>query len=142
MTDHTVDLSNSPDQELIAQLELATKDLLWFSEAEYPIQVVYWHDANSFTQDTLLQQQQYSPETKITIQEFHSFFAVATKQETWHNEAEQADVVKYQNLVNLMTENLTDLKVYLLGEVEIAAYVLGQTQNKAIAGLTTFIVAT
>ncbi|MEY2855858.1 MAG: hypothetical protein RLZZ74_167 [Cyanobacteriota bacterium] len=142
MTDHTVDLSNSPDQELIAQLELATKDLLWFSEAEYPIQVVYWHDANSFTQDTLLQQQQYSPETKITIQEFHSFFAVATKQETWHNEAEQADVVKYQNLVNLMTENLTDLKVYLLGEVEIAAYILGQTQNKAIAGLTTFIVAT
>ncbi|NJL53454.1 MAG: hypothetical protein HC930_17150 [Hydrococcus sp. SU_1_0] len=73
MTDHTMDLSNSPDQELIAQLELATKDLLWFSEAEYPIQVVYWHDATSFTQDTLLRQQQFSPETKITIQEFHSF---------------------------------------------------------------------
>ncbi|NJL53455.1 MAG: hypothetical protein HC930_17155 [Hydrococcus sp. SU_1_0] len=48
---------------------------------------------------------------------------MATKQETWHNEAEQAEVVKYQNLVNLMTENLTDLKVYLLGEVEIAVYI-------------------
>lgn len=142
MTDQTMDLANSPDQELIAQLELATKDLLWFSEAEYPIQVVYWHDAASFTQDRLLQQQQYAPETQITIQEFHSFFAVATKQETWHNEGEQAQVVKYQHLVSLMTENLTDLKVYLLGEVEIAAYVLGTTPHQAIAGLTTVIIAT
>lgn len=142
MTNQTVDLANSPDQELIAQLELATKDLLWFSEAEYPIQVVYWHVAASFTPDTLLQQQQYAPETKITIQEFHSFFAVPTKQETWHNEAEQAQVVKYQNLVSLMTENLTDLKVYLLGEVEIAAYVLGTTPHQAIAGFTTLIIAT
>ncbi|MFM2310895.1 MAG: hypothetical protein RLZZ04_171 [Cyanobacteriota bacterium] len=142
MTDQTVDLANSPDQELIAQLELATKDLLWFSEAESPIQVVYWHDAASFTQDTLLQQQQYPPDTKITIQEFHSFFTVATKQETWHNEVEQFQVVKYQNLVSLMTANLTDLKVYLLGEVQIAAYILGTTRNKAIAGLTTSIVAT
>lgn len=142
MTDQNMDLANSPDQELIAQLELATKNLLWFSEAEYPIQVVYWHDAASFTPDTLLQQQQYAPETKITIQEFHSFFAAAIKQETWHDEAEQAQVVKYQNLVHLMTEKLTDLKVYLLGEVEIAAYVLGTTPHQAIAGLTTLIIAT
>jgi hypothetical protein len=41
-----------------------------------------------------------------------------------------------------MTENLTDLKVYLLGEVEIAAYILGTTPHQAIAGITTFIVAT
>lgn len=142
MTDHTIDLANSPDQELIAQLELATKDLLWLSEAEYSIQVVYWHDAASFTPDTLLQQQQYAPETKITMQEFHSFFANATQHETWHNEAEQAQVVKYQNLVSLMTENLTNLRVYLLSEVEIAAYILGTTPHQAIAGLTTFIVAT
>ncbi|MGL5833584.1 MAG: nuclease A inhibitor family protein [Waterburya sp.] len=142
MTDQTVDLANSTDQELIAQLELATKDLLWFSEAEYPIQVVYWHDAASFTQNTLLQQQQYAPETRIATQEFHDFFAVATKQETWHNEAEQAQVVKYQNLVSLMSDNLTDLKVYLLGEVEITAYILGTTSHQAIAGLTTFIIAT
>ncbi|MEN9870703.1 MAG: Nuclease inhibitor-like protein, partial [Cyanobacteriota bacterium] len=31
---------NDPDRELIKQLESATTDLLWFSEAEYPIQVV------------------------------------------------------------------------------------------------------
>jgi hypothetical protein len=143
MTHNTADLSSSfPDQELIEQLKLATKDLLWLSETESAIEVVYWGDADNFNQDTLLQQYQHPAETKIAIQEFSAFFAAATKPETWHNEAEQAEVVKYQNLVNLMTENLTDLKVYLLGEIKIAVYILGQTQNKAIAGLTTLIVAT
>jgi hypothetical protein len=144
MTHNTADLSSSfPDQELIEQLKLATKDLLWLSETESAIEVVYWGDADNFNQDTLLQQYQHPAETKkIAIQEFSAFFAAATKPETWHNEAEQAEVVKYQNLVNLMTENLTDLKVYLLGEIKIAVYILGQTQNRAIAGLTTLIVAT
>ncbi|PSB11016.1 nuclease [Pleurocapsa sp. CCALA 161] len=133
---------NNPDQKLIEQLELATKDLLWLSETEYPMQVVYWQDENNFTQETLLQQHNYSPDTKITTKEFAAFFTAATKQETWHNEAEQAQVKKYQALVNLMTENLTNIKVYLLGEIEIVAYILGTTQHKAIAGVTTQIVAT
>jgi len=132
----------NPDQELVEQLKLATKDLLWLSETEYPMQVVYWHDANNFTQDTLLQQHNYPPDTKIATKEFNAFFTVATKSETWHNEAEQAQVERYQALVNLMAENLTNIKVYLLGEIEIAAYILGTTQHKAIAGVTTQIVAT
>jgi len=143
MTPNSVDLPNAvPDQELIEQLELATKDLLWFSETESPIHVVYWRDADNFNQDTLLQQDHDPAETKIAIQDFSAFFATATKQEPWHNEAEQAEVAKYQNLVNLLTKNLMDLKVYLIGEVEIAVYILGQTQQLAIAGLTTSIVAT
>ncbi len=132
----------NPDRELIEQLELITTDLLWLSEAEYPMQVVYWQDANNFTQDTLLQQHNYPPDTKIATKEFDAFFAVATKSETWHNEAEQAQVERYQALVNLLAENLTNIKVYLLGEIEIAAYILGTTQHQAIAGITTQIVAT
>lgn len=131
-----------PDRELIKQLELATTDLLWFSEAEYPIQVFYWHDADNFTQDTLLQQHHYPPDTKVAMSEFSAFFAVATKQQAWHNEAEQAQVERYQTLVNLMANNLTDLQVYLLGDIEIDAYILGKTPQVAIAGLTTRIVAT
>ncbi|MBW4536750.1 MAG: nuclease A inhibitor family protein [Pleurocapsa minor HA4230-MV1] len=131
-----------PDRELIKQLESATTDLLWFSEAEYPIQVVYWHDAANFTLDTLLQQHDYPPDTKVAMPEFSAFFAVATKQETWHNEAEQAQVLRYQTLVNLMANNLTNIKVYLLGDIEIDAYILGTTPQMAIAGLATRIVAT
>jgi hypothetical protein len=37
---------------------------------------------------------------------------------------------------------LKDIKVYLLGDIEIAAYILGTTEHLAIAGLATRIVAT
>lgn len=143
MASNTVDSSSSiPDREFIVQLEQAVKNLLWISEAEYPFQVVYWHDASSFSEDNLLQQSNYSLETKIAIQEFQAFFWSATKQETWHNEAEQAEAKRYQALVELMAANLKDIRVYLLGEIEIDAYILGETEHNASAGLATKIVST
>ena len=143
MANNTVDIpSSNPDREFISQLEKATLDLLWFSEAEYPFQVIYWNNLDHFNQHILLQQGGYSSETKVVIQEIHSLFDPVTKKETWHNETEQAEVIKYQALVNLLAENLADIKVYLLGEIEIDVYILGNTEYKAIAGLTTKIVAT
>jgi|GEM_PF-1633023 len=130
------------DRELITHLELASKDLLWLSEAEYPLQIIYWHSADDFNENTLLQRHDYSADTKIGIQEFHSFFDPVTKSEPWQNETEQLEVRKFQTIVDLLAQNLTDIRVYLLGEVEIDVYVLGKTQDKAIAGLTTKIVRT
>ncbi len=135
-------LESLPDRELIQKLELATVDLLWLSEAEYPFQVYYCQDAANFNQNVLLQHDNYSPEIKIAIQEFHSFFASATQEQTWHNEEEKDEIKRYQALVDLMAENLTDIRVYLLGQVEIDVYILGETANKAIAGLTTKIITT
>lgn len=143
MANNTVDLTNSnPDQKFISQLEKATLDLLWFSEAEYPLQVIYWNDLEHFDEHILLEKAGYSSETKIEIKEFQAFFDPATKKETWHNQAEQAEVEKYRVLVDLLTQNLTNIKVYLLGEVEIDAYILGETEHEAIAGLATKIVFT
>lgn len=134
-------LGSLPDRELIQKLELATVDLLWLSEAEYPFQVYYWQDAANFAQKALLPHNN-SPEIKIAIQEFHSFFASVTKEQTWHNEEEKKEIKRYQALVDLMAENLTDIRVYLLGQVEIDVYILGETANKAIAGLTTKMITT
>lgn len=137
-----VDSSDSvPERKFVRQLEIAIADLWWLSESEYPFQVIYWQDLANCDLKVRLQRQ-YPPETKIATQEFSSFFAAATREETWHNQEEQTEVKRYQALVNLLTENLTELKVYLVGEVEIDAYILGKMDRKAIAGLMTNIVAT
>ena len=133
---------SSPDRDLLIQLERATTDLHWYSEAEYPWQVFYWHDAATFSTDSLLQVGNYAPETSIVIQELSSFFENATTVETWHNEAEKLEAQRYRQLIELLTCNLCDINVYLLGTIEIDAYVLGRTKHHAIAGLTTKIVAT
>lgn len=128
------------ERKLVRELETATQNLLWFSESEYPFKVVCWSDKN-FSTDALLQRYNYPPQTKIVVKDYQSFFAKGIKQEDWYNEAEIAETKRYQDLVNLMTQNLQNIRVYLLGEVEIDVYILGETE-KAIAGLTTKIVAT
>ena len=131
-----------PDRELIQKLQTATQDLLWYSESEYSWQTFYWHDANSFNKSALLQYGNYSPATKVAVEELFSFFKSATKQESWHNDSEKEEVRRYQTLLDSISASLTEVKVYLLGEVEIAAYVLGTTKHNAIAGITTTIVRT
>ena len=143
MSNDMLDSPNSiPNRELITQLELASKDMLWLSEAEYPLQIIYWQNTDEFDRNTLLKRYNYPADTKIAIQEFYSFFDSVTKPEPWHNEAEQLEVKKFQTIVDLLAQNLTDLKVYLLAEVEIDVYILGKTKERAIAGLTTKIVRT
>lgn len=129
------------DRELVTQLKSASQDLLWSSEAEYPLKVFYLNK-NDFDENTLLKLHNYPVETKVAILAFRSFFESATKSEPWHNEAEQLEVRKYRALANLITENLTDIRVYLLGEIEIDVYILGKTEHQAIAGLVTKIVRT
>ena len=128
------------DRKLIGELETATEDLLWFSESEYPFKVFYWCNTD-FSIDALLHRYNYPLETKIVVKDWQSFFASAIKQEDWYNETEIAETKRYQNLVNLMTQNLKNIRVYLLGEVEIDVYILGETES-AIAGLVTKVVAT
>jgi hypothetical protein len=128
------------DRKLIEELETATKDLLWFSESEYPFKVFYWRNAD-FSIDSLLHRYNYSPETKIVVKNCQSFFADAIREEDWYDETEIVETKRYQNLVNLMRQKLKNIQVYLLGEVEIDVYILGET-DEAIAGLSTKIVAT
>ena len=136
------DSSNSvPDGRFIQQLEIAIADLLWLSESESPFWIIYWYDCANSDRQAILQHQ-YPDKTKIVVQEFSDFFASATTEQPWHNPEEQEEVKRYQALVNLLSKNLTDLRVYLVGSVEIDAYILGMTNNRAIAGLSTKIVAT
>ena len=136
-----IDSSDSiSDRKLIQKLETATEDLLWLSESEYPFKVFYWCNTD-FSIDALLQRYNYPPQTRIIVKDWQSFFASAIKEEDWYNETEIAETKRYQNLVKLMTQNLKNIQVYLLGYVEIDVYILGET-TKAVAGLTTKIIAT
>ena len=133
------DSDSAPDTQFIRQLKLAIADLLWLSEAESPFSIIYWN--NSTGERKTILQHRYPSQTKIVMREF-SFFASATQEQPWHNQEEQKEVERYRALVNLLTKNLSDLQVYLVGEVEIDVYILGKTEDKAIAGLLTKIVAT
>ncbi|MDJ0636966.1 MAG: nuclease A inhibitor family protein [Xenococcaceae cyanobacterium MO_188.B29] len=137
------------DSELIERLKQASQGLLWLSESDYPFEVIYWENVDDI-KAKLLQVTNCTPETKIEVRELDKFFSQATAEEDWYNDEEMAECKRYQELVHLLKTNLTDIKVYRVGETEVNCYILGQTKSGAIgeagtatiAGLSTISVET
>ena len=129
------------DNELIERLKQTSDGLLWHSESDYPFKTVYWENVDDI-KAKLLQLTDCTPKTTIEVRELNKFFSQATEEKDWYNDEEMAECKRYQDLVNLLKTNLTDIKVYRVGEVEVNCYILGKTESGSIAGLSTIAVET
>ena len=74
--------------------------------------------------------------------DFDSFFGNYTSEQDWWGEEERATAGKFQALVAFLKGNLTDVKVYRVGDVEADVYVVGKTSSGEYAGVKTKIVET
>ncbi len=129
------------EQELVNQLSKASEGLLWQSESDYPFETVYWENVDNI-EEKLLEVTNSIGHTRLQVRELDKFFDRVTEEEDWYNDEEMAECKRYQELVKLLKTNLKDIKVYRVGEVEVNCYILGKTENNAIAGLSTISVET
>ena len=132
------------DLEIIEQLRSASADLLWMSESDYLFEVVHFSQEDEPEMDEMILREKLDKQvdTPVKTVEFENFFQRATKEEDWHDTSEKETVKKYQNLVATLQDNLQNLQVYLVGEIEIDVYILGQLPSQAWAGLSTKMVQT
>ena len=130
------------DREIIQQLQQASQGLLWLSESDYPFEIVYWQEKNLIIEEKLIQNSNNNSDKTIETITLESFLKSATRERDWHDRAEKEEVSRYQTLVKLLQEKLTDVKVYRVGEIEIDVYILGKTESGAICGLSTKVVET
>ena len=121
-------MNESTDESLRTELAKATTGLLYASESDYPFEIV----ENSAPQ--ILQNSKQI--------EFDNFFKNLTTEEDWFGEEEKAKAAKYAALEKLLKENLTELKVFKSGEVDIEIYIIGKTKSGAFMGLKTRSVET
>ncbi|RCJ39123.1 nuclease [Nostoc minutum NIES-26] len=130
------------NSSILEQLKLASNDLLFLSESEYPLSVFLWEITPPATLEKVSQQTNHPIDTPVKIVGVDDFFKVATTPEDWHGEQEKASVKRFQVLVQSLKENLSQLQVYRLGEMEIDVYVVGETPTGNLAGISTQIVET
>jgi Nuclease A inhibitor-like protein len=124
-------------EEIIDRLQQATVDLLWISESDYPFQIVTWSEKEI---DSMLFADRADEE--IEAISLDDFFAPALKVEDWYEAEELATVDRYKLLLQTIQSNLTELKVFRLGAIEIDVYIIGKTPNLDIIGLKTTTVET
>jgi hypothetical protein len=130
------------NSEILEQLKLASNDLLFMSESEYPFEVFLWERVGLLTPEKVLQQTNHNQNTPVKVASLDDFFRVAVTEEDWHGEEEKETVKRFQTLVEILKANLTNLQVYRLGEIEIDVYVIGQTPSGDSIGLSTKVVET
>jgi len=135
---------NLSNLEVFERLHETAKGLLWMSESDYPFAAFVWEFGEKIVleNEIVLKMTKHSLDTRIQIIEFDSFFQGSVTPKYWHNSEEAETVKKYQELVRIMKQYLSDLKIYKVGEIEIDVYIIGKTNSGEYAGLATVSIET
>ena len=128
--------------QLLSELKEATKDLLFMSESDYPFEVFRWDKEREITPDVLRKVAGKGADDPVEERSVDEFFKQAVAMQDWHGNDEKVTAQKYQALVKLLKERLTDLKVYRVGSVNITVFILGKDQAGDWVGLSTQVVET
>lgn len=130
------------DSELIDRLRQLSKGLLWMSESDYPFETIYWKNQGNLTKKKLLQLSGHDLNTLVEVEQLDRFFVLAIKEQDWHEQEKKAEVKRYRVLLDFLKNYLRDIKVYRVGEVEIDIYIVGRTNSRNLAGLSTKAIET
>ena len=129
--------------DVVETLRKASEGLQFMSESEYPFAVFLWSGQTKVPLITeIVQQTGHNQGTPTEIVELNEFFQPATQEPDWYSSAEKATAQKYQNLVKTIESNLSDIKVYRIGEAEIDVYIVGKANSNDLAGLSTKVIET
>jgi hypothetical protein len=119
-----------------AALEMATRDLLYMSESDEPIEVI---QPGKFggpfgVRDAFLATGRPAdgPVRELSLEEF---FEEPTKACDWHGAAEKQIVDRYRQLRQLFRGGLKEAKVFRLGEVKVDLIVIGRTADDHWIGI-------
>ncbi len=126
--------------KIIDRLQQATVDLLWSSESDYPFEVVTWQPGVEMTPAALFNNN--DAKQPIATTTLADFFAPALTVEDWYEAAERQQVDRYTELLHAIESNLTEVRVFRVGEIEIAVYIIGKTPTGELVGLKTHVVET
>jgi hypothetical protein len=124
---------------LTAVLKEATEGLTYMSESDFPVKPFFMkgEGRKSISASDI-------PKAKKPIKQidFDEFFGAATSEEDWYGPEEKKTAKRFRELVKLLKENLTDIKVYKSGKVKMDVYVVGKTADGDFAGISTKVVET
>ncbi len=121
------------DNEILAQLKEKTEGLYFLSESDYPFETLQWGSqdiTDDFLRNLPAENSQAAVE-EASFEDFYQKYAVTLQ---------QAD--SYRPAFDVLRNNLTDLRVYRVGRVNIGVYMVGKSDEGNWLGLSTRSVET
>jgi len=126
-------------KEIIDRLSTLSKDLLFPSESEYPLEPFTWKSA-TLKPETILTRSQKPADTLIESITLEEFFAPVTTDEDWFEDEDREIAQRFRDLQAAIA-TLENVQVFRLGKIEIDVYIVGAIGPDLI-GLKTTVIET
>src|SRR5919112_6197721 len=102
------------DEELIEALREAVRGLLVMSESDYPLEAFNWGAAEP-TPEFLRGLTGEAADAPVETRAAADIFRAMVSEPGWKNAEQLSGARRFQRLVRLLEENLTELKAYRVG---------------------------
>jgi hypothetical protein len=129
------------DSQILEALKEATHGLTFMSESDYPFEVFDWGQAEP-TPEFLRGLDGSAADAPVETRTAAEFFRPATSEPDWKGTEELAVAKKFQALLRLLEGNLSNLKVFRVGTINIPVYVAGRSADGSWLGISTRVVET
>lgn len=131
------------DDEILSELARAAEGLLMMSESDHPLEPFSLEaTAGGPGHSRLRELAGATADARVEVTTPEKFFAVAAGEQAWKGEAELATARRFRRLLRVLETGLSDLRVYRVGEINVAVYVLGRSPSGGWLGLSTRVVET
>jgi hypothetical protein len=129
------------DEQILAGLERAAAGLFYMSESDYPLETVCFEIGEKLGHERLRELAGCGENARVEVRSLEDFFRDGRAVELPRGGG-TARPASFQSLVRLLRENLTDVKVYKVGEINIPVLVLGRSASGRWLGVSTRVVET
>jgi hypothetical protein len=131
-----------PQKIPLQKIKQAAEGLLYRSESDYPFDTISLPHASNALEDQLQPLSGKGKDARIEVVTLEHFFRNMVKV---YSDAtpEQLQVAKrYQHLLQVLNEELSDCKVYRIGAIQIDIFLVGKLPDGTYAGLRTKAIET
>jgi hypothetical protein len=130
------------DDEILKELQRSTTGLMVMSESDYPFEVVGIESNQKLSHDALRKLAGSNADETIVLGDVDSFFRTSVSEPEWKNESQVATARRFQNVVKILKEELSDVRVYKIGKIDISVLILGKSPQGNWLGLSTRVIET
>lgn len=135
-------VAQAPKIDLTEQIKSAAEGLWYISETDAEIFPFTGSKADAVTKENLLSQLGKPADAPVEERGFEEMFARFVTIQDWFGDEEKATTEKFAALKSLLETNLTDLKVFKVGQIELDIYFVGLDKEGNLAGFQTKAVET
>lgn len=136
-------VSKASSKDIITSLQKASAGLLYMSESDYPFKSFLWTSQATapMTNVKILKILNKKPDTIVELRNLDDFFENLVTDDPSYTPEEKETVLKYRNLLKVIKVNMSDVKVYRVGEIEVEVYIVGKNGSDFL-GISTISVET